>query len=35
MSTQFVGYDLEADSRIHSFDVMDAPQEARELGGNI
>ena len=31
MFTQFVGYDIEANSRIYNFDVMDLPREAREF----
>ena len=31
MFTQFVGYDIEANSRIYNFDVMDAPRKAPEF----
>ena len=31
MFIQFAGYDIEANSRIYNFDVMDPPREAREF----
>src|SRR5208283_4677673 len=31
MIIQFAGYDIEANSRIYNFDVMDPPREAREF----
>ena len=31
MFIQFAGYDIEANSRIYNFDVMDPPREKREF----
>jgi len=31
MFIQFAGYDIEDNSRIYNFDVMDPPREAREF----
>ncbi len=31
MLIQFAGYDIEANSRIYNFDVVDPPREAREF----
>ena len=31
MFIQFAGYDIEANSRIYNFDVMDLPRDAREF----
>ena len=31
MFIQFAGYNIEANSRIYNFDVMDPPREAREF----
>jgi hypothetical protein len=31
MFIQFAGYDIEANSRIYNFDVVDPPREAREF----
>jgi hypothetical protein len=31
MLIQFAGYDIEANSRIYNFDVVDSPRESREF----